>query len=129
MTNSPKETRQCVLKKAMITYDVPIFEKYISPNGFLNRDMACQALFRYYLSASDAHDRWNKQVTLEGDPDIPKPNYKGLFTTWAQCYGVTPERMVKFWPNVDMQCTMNKFAKLPDVEEIRFNKVPELRTQ
>lgn len=129
MINSPKPTSQRVLKNAQITYDVPIFNKYTTPNGFLVSDMACQALFRYYLSASDVLDRWEKQITLEGDRDIPKPNYRGLFLTWATCYGVAPERMIKFWPNVDMQCTMSEFKHLPKTDEIRFTTVPEIRSQ
>lgn len=65
---------------------------------------------------------------LEGTTDHPT-NFKQQFTTCATIYGVTPEQMVKFWSNVDMQCTVLMLPKMPDEDRYRFDKTPEIKTQ
>ena len=116
-------------KSAVISYEVPMFDRYVVPRGFLSNDIACHALFRYFISAHSAMQRYRDQVTLEGDPDIIEPNYKALFMSWAQAYGVAPERMVKFWINVDLQADQLGMTRMPKGDKYRFDEVPELRSQ
>lgn len=112
-----------------IKYEMPRFFELEIPVGFLDPHPACHALWRYYLSARQTWETHVKDViVLEGEKD-PAYDFKQLFTSIAQAYGVQPEHMVKFWPNVDMQCVSLALPKLPDEDQYRFNRIAEVRTQ
>ncbi len=104
------------------------FPEYTQPNGFLIDDVACQGLFHYALIARNNYEQETQGIVLEGDRD-PEFNYKQLFMSIATMYATTPERMVRFWQNVDMQMTVLKLPKVPDEERLRFSKTPEVKTQ
>ena len=107
-----------------------VFRNYLPPNGFLNDDPACHALFYYYLLAMKNYQAEFEGVELvyEGDRD-PVYNYRQLFSSIAMMYSVEPERMIKFWTNVDMQVAILGMPKLPMTNQYRFEAVPEIRTQ
>ena len=112
-----------------ITFTPPTFRGYEIPKGWLQHDQACHALWYYYIVASNNYlEHISDPIVLEGDPDVD-PDFRQLFTSVATMYGVAPEKMVQFWPNVDMQCTTMGLTKLPTNDKYRFSKVPEIRTQ
>ncbi len=113
----------------VITFHPPTFVEYETPRGWLQHDQACHALWYYYIVASNNYrEHIADPIVLEGDPDVI-PDFSQLFTSIATMYGVQPEKMVKFWSNVDMQCRTLKIALLPMNDQFRFNKKPEIRTQ
>lgn len=110
-----------------ITFNPPTFGEYEQPKGWLIREPACHALFYYYLIARRNYEEHIKDpIVYEGDLD-PEVNFKQLFSSIALAYGIEPEKMLKFWSNVDLQCGILDLPKLP--EEYRFNKAPEIRSQ
>ena len=102
-----------------ITYTPAMYMDYIIPLGFLRPDVACHALWHYYITAVDNFKKEFDTLYYEGDPD-PTFNYKQLFTSIAQMYDVRPEEMEKYWANVDMQCVSLHLTKLPDASRYRF---------
>ena len=116
-----------MINKTHITFHPPTFIWYEPPNGFLAHDAACHALFYYYLTArTNYEDNVKDPVVLEGDPD-QELNFKQLFTSIALAYGVEPDKMLKFWSNVNLQCGVLELPQLP--EEYMFKHVPEIRSQ
>ncbi len=115
--------------KINITFTPTYFNSYLPPNGYLNEDNACHALFYYYLIA------YKTLIETEIDPIIyedelwPETNFKQQFTSTAIAYGVAPERMVYFWRNVDMQCDVLGMPRMPATNRLRFDKVAEIKTQ
>jgi hypothetical protein len=110
-------------KSARVAYQAPRFDAYLAPHGYFVDDPACHALFRYYLAARQNFENEHKggKLVYEGNLD-PKYNYVQLFRSVAQWYGVTPERMTKFWSNIDMQCRLLQLPLMPDEERYRFNR-------
>lgn len=113
-----------------INFQMPIYSFLIAPNGFLTHDKECHALWHYYTLARRNYEEEFKDTLIiyEGDPD-PVYNNRQLFMSIATAYGVQPERMIKFWKNVDMQCTVSDLPKLPDEDRFRFNHTPEIKSQ
>lgn len=112
-----------------ITFTPPTFRAYEAPLGWLTHDQACHALWYYYITALNNYlEHIDDPIVLEGDPDV-EPDFRQLFTSIATMYGVQPEQMVKFWRNVDLQCTIMALTKLPMNDKYRFDKTPEIRTQ
>lgn len=104
-----------------------MFNDLTAPNGFLLPHPACQALWYYTILIK-------MQKLEEVDPiqydDVWPPRVrhaKELFMSIAMLYSTTPDMMLKFWPNVDMQCVSMKSPKVH--VELRHDKVPEIRTQ
>lgn len=112
-----------------VVFDVPVFQDYVAPKGFLVNDIACHALFYYALTARGAYERWILEWTLqyEGN-ETTVPNFRNMFENIATMYGVNPERMSKHWSSVDMQMIALNLPQLPDEERYRFNRTPEIRT-
>ena len=111
-----------------ITADVHLFIGYQKPNGFICPERECHGLFYYYLLAQNTFEREEDGYVLEGEIDFVG-NYRQLFTTIATLYGVQPEKMVKHWECVDMQCVAVHLPKLKDIDALRHNYTPEIRTQ
>lgn len=107
------------------TLQVPYWTEKIVPKGGLVQDNACHGLWYYYCLA--VYNWWNETygTRYEDDPE-PQHNYFNLFNSIANMYGTTPERMAKFWPNIDMQCRLDGLHRLPG--EFRFDSVPEITT-
>lgn len=109
-----------------IQWEPRLFMDYVRPAGWLERDTSCHGLFFYYLQARLAYENIIKDPAfLEGHLD-PEINLKQLFTSIARMYGTTPEKMVKFWSNVSMQCLALKLPELPD--RYKFNSKIEIET-
>lgn len=110
-----------------IVYTPQIFTPFIYPDGMLDQDMACHALWFYYLNAMDTYENQIRdQIVYEGDPD-PELNFMQIFSSAALIYGVEPERMLKFWGNVDAQAKKLNYPEL--MERYKFKSTPEIRTQ
>lgn len=104
------------------------FTQYNMPIGFLVKDSACHALFRYYLMARQTYETHVLDpIVYEGEKD-PEYNFKQLFSSVAKMYGVEPEHMTKYWINVDMQCDLLGLPLMPDEEKYRFDRVQEIKT-
>ena len=117
------------MTNAVITFHPPTFEAYETPHGWLAHTPACHALWYYYITASNNYkEHILDPIVYEGDPDV-LPDFSQLFTSIATMYGVTPEKMIYYWPNVDMQCEALEIVKMPMNDKFRFNKVPEIKTQ
>lgn len=114
--------------KLQLTFNMPSFNAYLVPVGFLIEDRACHALWYYYLIARQTYETHiHDPIVYEDDKD-PEYNFKQLFTSVAKAYGVRPEVMCKFWKNVDFQCRTLELPLLPDEDKYRFNQIPEIET-
>lgn len=111
-------------KANKIIFEVPMFNNYERPDGFLcPHDSACHGLFYYYINASKAYkDIICDPMVYEGDED-PNVNFKELFISISVMYGVEPEVMAKHWHCIDMQVKLlgESMIILPDEERYRFN--------
>lgn len=120
------------MRKSLInvSFRMPIYTFLIAPNGFLTHDKECHALWHYYTLARKNYEEEFKDTLIlyEGDLD-PKYDNRQLFISIATAYGVQPESMIRFWPNVDLQCNVLQLPKLPDEDRFRFNRTPEIKTQ
>ncbi len=126
---SPRRHGAKAMTKNSINFNVPLFRAYEAPNGFFTDEIACHALWYYYLCARNAFETHVADVVVfEGDPD-PQMDLKQLMMSIATAYGVQPEVMVKFWRNVDMQCATLGLPKMPAGEKYRFDTVVEVKTQ
>lgn len=109
--------------------NVPAFPQYLEPHGLLVDDRACYALFYYYLLGRKAYENSlgiGDEIVYEGKLD-PQYNFIQLFKTIAMIYGVSEERMVHFWPQVDLTCVLNRLPKMPHGDKYRFNVKPEIK--
>lgn len=106
----------------------PYFRELEIPVGFLSRDPACHALWYYCCLIRNQMNERDETIRYEGDwPVDPEANAKNIFKTVAFLYGIAPERMLKFWVNIDMQMAQLGANKMP--HWARFDKVPDVRTQ
>lgn len=105
-----------------------IFVELLPPNGVLHEHPACHALWQYaYFVHKRIDDKDGPQY--EDDPiDLMRVNeLKQTFTSLAILYGTTPERMLRFWKNVDCQMSLMHSKKIP--KKFRFDDIPEVKTQ
>ena len=109
-----------------VVFNPPTFSNQTYPRGWLNEDMACQALWYYYIHARKAYEESVETIVLEGTVQR-EPHFRQLYTTTATLYGVSPERMQKFWANVDKECERLELPSLP--MGYRMDGVQEVRTQ
>lgn len=100
--------------------EIPLFPDYIIPNGGLTNERESHALFYYYILAMQMYDREKNGVVYEGDKD-PEFNYRNVFLSVANLYGIRPENMVNAWPSVDVTCTMHNMPLLPREAKYRQN--------
>lgn len=111
----------------VIRFDMPRFDALVKPQGWLDADIACHALWYYYTLARLNYEECEKDViVLEGDPDPQFDNFQ-LFKSISMIYGTSPERMLKFWPNVRMQATALNLPALP--KKYMYDGIAEIKTQ
>jgi len=109
-----------------VQWEPRLFMDYVKPKGWLEKDTTCHGLFFYYLMAQKAYeDNIKDPVFLEGHKDL-EVNFKQLFTSIARLYGTKPEKMIRFWSNVEMQCAVLKLPKL--AEQYKFNSEIRVKT-
>lgn len=106
-----------------------MYDSYNFPTGWLTNDPACHALWHYYVLARNTWESVIDNPVVYEDELDSSADFRQLFLSTATLYGVAPERMVKFWVNVDMQAWRLKLPKLADEDKFRFNKAPEIKTQ
>jgi len=117
-------------KRIQMQYQM--FTEYEQPNGFLTRDRACHALMYYALTARKAYEDIDLGYEIQyDDPNVlwNRANYRQMFTSIAMLYDVEPEQMARFWDCIDMQFFALDLPTLPNEDQYRFNKTPEIRTQ
>lgn len=106
-----------------------IFESLIIPEGFLDKDKACQALWYYVYLTKEYIARIKEEDTntYEGQlwPEDLAKDHRERFKSIALMYQTTPDKMEKFWSHVDMQCTAMGSPKIP--EKYRFAKIADTR--
>lgn len=96
-----------------IQLDPQSFPEHTAPYGFLAREPACQALWRYYLTMMRNLEEM-KKPRYEGEPDFVL-NWRQLSLGISNMYGLgEPGAMRAYWSNVDLQCTTLGFMKLPE---------------
>ena len=110
-----------------ITMQPQLFNDYLMPKGWLVNEMGCHGLFFYYLRARNNFEQETGGIILEGEND-PKYNYRQLFTSTSLCYGISPDNMVNYWHNIDMQCDKLNLPRLPDLEKYRMNRTVVVRS-
>lgn len=129
MSNSRRILRDVIKNKPGKTYvlSAPAFPQITTPNGFLDPDPACQALWYYYTIARKNYEEYEKDIfVLEGELDPQFDNFQ-LFKSVSFMYGVQPERMLHFWQNVQTQCAVMHLPDLP--EKFKYRAIPEIKTQ
>lgn len=100
----------------------PFFTGYIQPNGYLDASREAHGLWNYYLCARNTYETHViDAVVFEGEADATT-NFKQLFMSVAQMYGVQPEAMAKCWNMVDRQCEYLELPQLPNEERYRFDR-------
>jgi len=115
--------------KPTIAFHMPVFNGYLVPDGFLLKDLACHALWYYYLIARGTYETHVlNPIVYEGDKD-DEFNFQQMFSSVATSYGVQPEVMIKFWNNIDLQCWALELPELPKEDKYRFNATAEIKTQ
>jgi len=113
-------------KKRYGVFRFPLFIGFQAPDGFLTPRRESHALFMYNAAGCRTYENTVKDVIVyEGDKD-PVANFRQLFEGVARLYGVKPHVMAKFWPQVDKQCEAIGYSVLPNEEQYRFNRVPEI---
>lgn len=114
------------MREFRIKFEAPQFTPYLIKNGgCLPDDRDCHALFFYAIYARKLYeDKYlGREIQYEGEAEVP-PDFPRKFKTAAMIYGADPERMIRFWPEVEAQF---EAASIPQVPEfLRFNKVPEI---
>ena len=114
-------------RKMVVQFHAINFSPYNQPSGWLINDRACHALFYYYLIARNNYEReMVDPIVIEGHVS-EHYDYKGLFQRVAQIYGVDPERMLRFWSNVNMQAEMMALPLLPDEDRYRHNAIMNVK--
>jgi hypothetical protein len=111
--------------------EVRKYDELLPPHGFLADDPACHALF-YYACLTRIHiDNFDDELQYEGVyvTQVRTSNRLNLMRSIAVVYGTTPERMVKFWRNVDMTFEMSFGERKKIPAEFRFDDIPEVKTQ
>ena len=108
----------------------PFFTNYIQPNGYLDTSREAHGLWNYYICARNAYETHVHETAIlfEGEKN-PVTNFRQLFTSMAEMYGVQPEAMAKCWDMVDKQCEYIELPRLPDEEQYRFNRTPIIITR
>jgi len=122
MSSDKESTLIDALAKHKGKIQVPLFPGFMQPNGYLLPDRACHGLFYYYLCAQRVYEQnvEVERVIYEGDLD-PVLKFRDLFTSLSALYGVSANKMSKYWDVVDKQCDLMGFPRLPDEEQYRFD--------
>jgi len=100
-----------------------VFVDHLPPDGFLVREMACHALWYYYiiaLSARKAVGRGPEDQIIEYDAESSAAaplwmdkRYNAQFESVALLYGVSPNDMKGYWPNVKLEITRLGLTPVP----------------
>lgn len=108
------------------SYTVPVFDDFmVGKHGYLTADPACLALFFYAMQMKENLKQRDEPIKLEasGDSEI---NCRNVWKSAAMIYGVQPEEMVKYWPNVSMTLKLHGSADVPEFYKMRT--APEIKT-
>lgn len=114
---------------SIMNFVVPRFDNFNMPEGWLTDEPACHALF-YYATLCAQHEqavRDNQTYEDELSAEGRGFDYSSLMKSIGQAYGAEPEKMVKFWHNVDMQFDKMGGRRLP--AKYRMVGVPDIKTK
>lgn len=102
-----------------------LFVDHMPPEGFLVREMACHALWYYYIIALSARKivgrgpedqiiEYNAESSAVSDmPLWHDKRYNAQFESVALLYGVNPNSMKAFWPNVKLEIARLGLTPVP----------------
>jgi hypothetical protein len=111
-----------------LKFKPPMFLFKVKPMGYLDSHPACHAMY-YYWGLCQEH--YTQQVKINivqvGKPD-PIFNYHQLMKSVGMAYGVEPQEMTNFWPNVKMQIRADGEPYLPELEQYLFHNPITIRT-
>lgn len=125
MSASRKELDE-VFAQTLAKSQPVIFKSLLSPNGVLNSDPACHALWQYAVIVNRRLEEKNSPQYEDAPIDYMR-DLKNTFMSLAILYKTTPEKMTRFWVNVDMQMRLMNSQIIP--KEYRFDEVADVRTQ
>ena len=100
-------------------FNRPYYHGFLQPEGALTRDPACHALMCYALQVKVNLEAKNETIKYEESGDLDLGNYKQLWVSTATSYGVEPEEMVKYWPNIDAQLAALGSPTVPEIFKMR----------
>lgn len=108
-----------------IELNPPIFVDHCPPDGFLVREMACHALWYYYIIALGARKvvgSGPESQIIEYDAETSvvssmplwmDKRYNAQFESVALLYGVNPNSMKAYWPNVKLEIARLGLTPVP----------------
>lgn len=110
-------------------FNVPRYDQFNMPNGWLVDKPACHALFYYACLAAKHVQNVADNITYEGEISAEGRGFdaRSVMKSVALMYGVQPEEMIRFWSNVDFQFDTLGSRRLPT--KFRMAAVPELHTK
>lgn len=107
-----------------ITFEAPFFDDFLIKNGgALNNDFEAHALFHYFGVALQAYTRAKDNLVLEEEHSIifNVDKARQLFKSIADQHGVSPEKMVNYWPMIHRQrIAMGGKDQLPEQFQFRY---------
>lgn len=128
MNSRSREELERAFQSSLQMQKPTIFVELLPPEGVLVENSACHALWQYAMLVHKRID--DKEGPQYEDDPIDLMNVKDLqqtFMSLAVLYKTTPDQMIKFWPNVDLQMSLIGSRKIQ--KRFRFDTIPEVRTQ
>lgn len=119
-TKMPKEIEHKG-KKIKLFFQPIFFEPYLTPNGFLTKDLACHAMFYAYIIAQANVKEIQEKLFYDNEEDQVY-NFRDLFKTIATIYNVDPDKMWNYKFLVEQQMRA-LFLKTIPAEYFTQNKV------
>lgn len=122
-------------RKRLYEFNIPYYAEFMANSkmgnaqrpGFIVADPACHALLHYAMMMKEnlKNHKDPNEIKLEAstDQDI---NHRQVWKSIALMYGVEPEEMVKYWPNVTATLLANASEDLP--ERYKMRQVAEINT-
>jgi hypothetical protein len=95
-----------------IILECQYFEEYLADGGNLTgcftRDLACHALWYYYILAMKAYTEAKKNLVLEHEASkkFDTNTARNILVSVSNLYGQKIEDMIKFWPLMEQQRIM-----------------------
>lgn len=109
--------------KINMTFECPFFNEFVIPNGALTSDFEAHALWHYYGIALKAYDMAKANAVYEDELSrlFTIETARILFMNTANQHGVSPAKMVNFWPMIHRQrIAMGGGDQLPEQFQFRY---------
>lgn len=103
----------------VVQLDPVFYVGLLPPNGFLNNQPACHALWHYFCTAMEVYKDEKEPVKYEGNMDELSYSYFNLWKAIATLYNVHPGDMANYWPLVDKTAYKVNVTPAPLLTRIR----------